>query len=353
MQSFRHLDRHLGLTPASILRQLSAIDTGRGQQNAFRRQSPEALKTLTEIARIQSVEASNAIEHITAPARRIKELVAQKTTPRNRSEAEIAGYRAVLEQIHSNAAAIPFKPTVVEQLQRDLYQFTGIRAGRWKTGDNIVEEELPDGTKRIRFKPVTARETPAAMQELHERFNEAWGADTYHRLQLTGVYVLDFLAIHPFSDGNGRMSRLLTLLLLYRSDYEVGRFISIEKLIEQTKESYYDALGASTTRWHDGEHDLGPWLSYFLGILVAAYREFEQRVGVVSGGRGTKAAAIRSFIGSRTSDLVAVEDVRRAVPSASDVYIREVLRKLRKEGVLKVEGVGPQAKWRRVRADFE
>ena len=351
MQSFRDLDRYLGLTSAALLRQLSEIDTAKGRQEMYRRQHPQVLETLRQLARVQSVEASNAIENITAPPARIRDLVADKTTPRNRPEAEIAGYRAVLDLIHSNAAAIPFRPSVVEQLHRDLYQFTGTRAGRWKKLDNSVEEELPDGTRRVRFRPLSALETPEAMVELHQRFNEAWEQDTYHRLLLTGAYVLDFLVIHPFSDGNGRMSRLLTLLLLYHGEYEVGRFISLEKLIDQTKESYYAALHASTENWNDGAHDLVPWLSYFLGIVVAASVQFEERVGLVAGGRGAKADAIRQFIGSRVSDTFRVEDIRQAVPAASDVYIREVLRKLRAQGALTQNGRGPNAEWQRIRTD--
>jgi Fic family protein len=301
---------------------------------------------------VQSVEASNAIEDITAPPKRIRELVEDKTTPRNRSEAEIAGYRSVLDLIHSNAEGIPFKANVLLQLHRDLYQFTGIRAGEWKGLDNEVEEELPDGTKRVRFKPLSAFETPPAMDELHERFTEAWELDTYHRLLLTGAYIFDFTVIHPFNDGNGRMSRLLTLLLLYHGGYEVGRFVSLEKLIDKTKESYYDALAASTERWHEGEHDLVPWLSYFLGIIVAGHAQFEERVGLLAAGRGAKVRAIKSFIRSRTSATLKVEDVRQAVPGVSDVYIREVLRKLRDQGVLRQNGRGPLAEWERVHTNF-
>jgi Fic family protein len=348
MQSFRRLDRHLGLVPAALLRQLSEIDIARGRQEVFRRQHPQALETLTEIARIQSVEASNAIENVTAPPRRLRELVEQKTTPRNRSEAEIAGYRSVLDLIHSSALDIPFRSGVVEQLHRDLYQFTGVRAGRWKQVDNQITEEFPDGTVAVRFRTVSAFETPAAMDELHDRLVAAWAADEYHRLLLTGAYVLDFLVIHPFLDGNGRMARLLALLLLYQSGYEVGRFVSIERLIESTRETYYDALAASTTGWHEGEHDLEPWLSYFLGVLARAYRNFEERTVAVAGGRGAKAAAIRGFIRARTTASVTVDEVRQAVPTASDVYIREVLRRLRGEGVLEQVGRGPRARWVRV-----
>jgi Fic family protein len=352
MQSFRDLDSHLGMTPAFLVRQLTEIDIAKGRQEMYRRQHPEALKALRDIARVQSVEASNAIEDVTAPPKRIRELVEDKTTPRNRSEAEIAGYRSVLDLIHANADGIPFKPNVLLQLHRDLYQFTGVRAGRWKSLDNEVEEELPDGTKRVRFKPLSALETPGAMEELHRHFNEVWALDTYHRLLVTGAYVLDFSVIHPFTDGNGRMSRLLTLLLLYHGNYEVGRFVSLEKLIDRTRDSYYEALATSTEGWHEGKHDLVPWLSYFLGIVVAGYGQFEERVGIVSGGRGAKARAIRNFVRSRTSVTLRVEDVRQGVPGVSDIYIREVLRKLRDQGILRQHGRGPLAEWERLHTDF-
>ena len=341
------------MIPQALLRQLSDVENAKGRQEVFRRQHPQALEALVEIARVQSVEASNAIENITAPPQRIKELVAEKTTPQNRSEAEIAGYRAVLDLIHSSADTIPFRPSVVEQLHRDLYQFTGNRnAGAWKKFDNTVEEELPDGTRRVRFSPVPASATPEAMDELHRRFNEAIDQDAYHRLLLTGAYVLDFLVIHPFSDGNGRMSRLLSLLLLYQGDYEVGRFISLEKLINDSKETYYEALGASTVGWHDGAHDLRPWLSYFLGIVKRGYDLFVQRVGALATGKGAKANAVRTFVRSRISDTFKFDEVRMAVPGASDVYLRETLRKMRDEGILRQEGRGTNAIWRRLRTDF-
>ncbi|MGH3048600.1 MAG: Fic family protein, partial [Gaiellaceae bacterium] len=250
MQSFRDLGRHVDLIPAAINRQLSAIDIARGRQEAFARQHPAALDSLQQLARIQSVEASNAIENITAPKKRLEALVAQKTSPRNRSEAEIAGYRAVLDTIHSSAEHIPFTPNLVRQLHRDLYQFAPQPGGDWKTSDNLVTEQRPDGSVAVRFTPASALETPAAIEELHRRFQEAWQQDEHHRLLLAGAYTLDFLVIHPFTDGNGRISRLLSLLLLYQAGYEVSRFISLERLTEQSKETYYDALAASTQNWH-------------------------------------------------------------------------------------------------------
>lgn len=352
MQSFRDLGRRFDLIPASLGRQLSEIDVARGRQEAFARQHPAALESLQQQALIQSVEASNAIENITAAPRRIEQLVAHETQPRNRSEAEIAGYRTVLDTIHSSAVHIPFTPNVVRQLHRDLYQYAPEPGGEWKIADNLVTEQRADGSVAVRFTPVSAFETPAAMQELHERFEQAWQAHRHHRLLLAGAYTLDFLVVHPFSDGNGRISRLLALLLLYKGGYEVGRFISVEKLIEQSKETYYEALAASTADWHDGTHDLQPWLSYFLGILTAAYREFEPRAEAVTAGRGAKAELVRSFVRSNLSDSFTFAEVKRASPGVSDDYIRQVLRELRDKRIIEATGAGRGSSWRRLRHDF-
>jgi len=352
MQSFRDLDRRFGQTPAPIGRLLSDIDVARGREMAFRLQHPEVLKALVEIAIVQSVEASNAIENITAPLKRIEQLVSEKVAPRNRSEEEIAGYRSALNTIHSSAPEIPLKPSVIEQIHRDLYQFSTTRGGRFKGTDNTVEQVLPDGTHRVRFQPVGWFETPAAMDELCSRFTGARDSDAYNPLLLIAAFTLDFLVIHPFSDGNGRMSRLLTLLLLYQSEIEVGRFISIEKLIEGTKESYYESLEASTAGWHEGRHDLEPWTRYFLGVILAAYRRFEERAGALVAARGAKAEMVKTFIRSSLSETFKVQDVRQAVPSASDVYIRQLLRQLKAAGVLVQEGKGQHAGWRRLHNDF-
>ena len=349
MHTFRVLDQQIGLVPAAIARTLGAIDTGRGREDAFRMQRPQILDALVDVARIQSTEASNAIEQVVAPRKRIEALVAQKTTPRNRSEAEIAGYRVVLDLIHENAPQIPFQPSVVEQLHRDLYQYTTVPAGRWKTIDNAIEEALPDGTKRVRFHTLSAVDTPAAMEELHRRFLDAREAGEHHPLLLVGSYVFDFLAIHPFRDGNGRIARLLTLLLLYQSGYGVGRYVSLERLVNDAKEGYYDSLQAAGVGWHDDQHTIWPWLEYLLGILVAAYREFEDRVGLLADGRGAKTAAIERFIRERLSDEFTIGDVRDASLGASDSLIGKVLARLRDEGVIEPLGTGRSAKWRRRR----
>jgi Fic family protein len=347
MHTFRVLDQEIGLVPAAVARTLGAIDTARGREDAFRMQRPQVLDALVDVARIQSTEASNAIEHIVAPRKRIEALVEQKTTPRNRSEAEIAGYRAVLDLIHEQAHDIRFRPSVVEQLHRDLYQYTAVPAGRWKTTENAIEEELQDGTTHVRFETVSAAGTPAAMDELHAAFLRAREAGEHHPLLLVGCYVFDFLAIHPFPDGNGRMARLLTLLLLYQSGYGVGRFISLERLINDAQDGYYDSLQAAGIGWHTDEHTIWPWLEYLLGILLAAYREFEDRVGLLGDSRGAKTAAIERFIRERVSDEFTIADVREGAVGASDSLITKVLARLRDQGVIESLGTGRSARWRR------
>lgn len=351
--SFRDLDRHFGALPPSRVQALLAIAEARGREDAFRRQNPAALETLRAVALIQSAEASNAIEHIYAPRERIEALIADKTTPKNRSEQEIAGYRLVLDQIHANGVSIPFEPRFVEQLHGYLSRFTGDRtAGKWKGTDNRVEEHHPDGTIVERFRPVSADDTPQAMEELHTRFARAIQQAEYAPLLLAAAYVLDFLVIHPFRDGNGRMARLITLWLLYICGHEVGRYISVEKLIEESKETYYEALQRSTLGWHKGKHDLGPWTDYFLGIIVAAYREFENRTALVNG-RGSKRALITSFIRSSLSDEFKVAQIRDASPGVSDAYISKVLGELKADRVIEPIGKGRSARWRRLRRDFE
>lgn len=350
MHTFRDLDKHLGQVPAAVTRDIGAIDAAKGRQDLFKRQAPAVLRTLTEVARIQSTEASNAIEGITAPRKRIEALVEEHVKPANRSEEEIAGYRKVLDTIHSSALDIPFRPSVVEQFHRDLYSFTSLRAGRFKAVPNQVTETRPDGSARVLFDPVSPADTPRAMEELHRRLDTVWSAGPHHRLLLAGSYVFDFLVIHPFQDGNGRMARLLTLLLLYKAGYEVGRYVSLEKLADDSRHSYYDSLYASTQGWHDGEHDIWPWLSYFVGILTAAYRELKRRIGAL-GTRGAKRELILQFVRSTVKDAIKFDDVRQAAPGISDDYIRKVLRELRDEGVLRAEGTGRGAHWVRLKAD--
>lgn len=328
-----------------LLRAIRAIGEYKGKQELFKEQAPQFLGTLQQAAIIQSTESSNRIEGVAAPLDRIKELVAHKTVPRNRSEQEIAGYRDVLNTIHSNHPNMPFNTGVVLQLHRDLYQFASGDGGRWKPVDNEITEIHPDGTEIVRFKPVPAHLTPDSMGQLHDRFNTLWQAGEIERLLLIPAYVLDFLCIHPFRDGNGRMARLLTLLLLYKAGYEVGRYISLERIVERTRESYYDTLQQSSQGWHEGRHTLLPWLEYFLGVMVlSAYREFEERVGLLTAARGAKREMVLDAV-ERQPRRFRYVDIERACPGVSRPTINRALAELRYQGRIICAKPGRDAIW--------
>jgi Fic family protein len=330
----------------NILQTVRRISEYKGKQDLYKEQSPQVLETLRQAAIIQSTESSNRLEGITAPPERIKELVAQKTTPRNRSEQEIAGYRDVLNTIHANHADISFTTGVVLQFHRDLYQFTPVEGGNWKSADNKIIEVQSNGTKTVRFYPVPAHQTPDAMETLHKRFAKLGNNGDIEPLLLIAAYILDFLCIHPFPDGNGRMARLLTLLLLYKSGYEVGRYISLEKIVEQTKEGYYDTLYTSSQGWHEAEHDILPWWEYFMGVMLfGAYREFERRVGLVTTGRGSKTAMVLDAIGHSIGDFT-IRDLQERCPQVGIDLIRRILRRQREAGKIECLGRGPNARWR-------
>lgn len=353
MQTFKTLDKQLDRVPAEVVRLLTEIDRSQGREESSKRQHPEVLETLTQIARVQSTEASNAIEDIRAPRERIEKLVAETANPENRPEEEIAGYRYVLDLIHSSVPNIPFTWNVVKQFHKDLYRFTPERnVGRVKISDNVVTDSLPDGTEVVRFKPVSAGDAESYMNELHEGFDRATEEGRHHGLLIAAAYLLDFTVIHPFQDGNGRMSRLLTLLLLYDAGYGVGRYVSLERLVADSKETYYDALKASTASWEDGGHDIYPWARYFLGIVIAAYKEFEDRVGSIQGVRGAKKAAVIQFVRSTLSDEFTFDDIRTACPSVSDSTIQKTLIELKKNGAVKPLSSGRSARWKRLTNDF-
>lgn len=323
---------------------LRAIGEYRGKQALFYRQAPEVLKGLREIAVIESSESSNRLEGVVVAAKRLKALMVQNATPRDRSEQEVAGYRDALALIHESARAMRFTPNVILQLHSMLYRFMPAPGGRWKAADNEIIEKHPDGTVRVRFKAMPAHVTPIAIEQLSAAYSAA--IDPAHRdpLIVVPLTILDFLCIHPFSDGNGRVGRLLTLMLLYHFDYEVGRYISIERVYEATKESYYETLEASSHRWHEARHDPYPWLNYFWGVLLRAYREFEERVGEVRSGRGAKAAQVREAVLARKAPF-SISDIEAACAGVSRDTVRLVLRVMKKEGLIASTGKGRSAKW--------
>ncbi len=317
-----------------IVNMLGFIHEYKGQQNLFIEAKADVLSHLLEIAKIQSTEASNRIEGIYTSDERIQALVREKSEPRNRNENEIAGYRDVLATIHENYDYIPPRGGVILQLHRDLYQYSGFGiGGHFKNSDNVIEEELADGTKRVRFRPASAFETPDLIDNLCNQFLREVDRGEVDPLLLIPMFVLDFLCIHPFNDGNGRMSRLLTLLLLYRSGYIVGKYISIEMLIEKTKDTYYDALQASSTGWHDGTNDYMPFVSYTLGIIKSAYKTFSERVEHLTTKGISKPERVRQFIENKLGK-VTKKDIMDACPDISATTIEKALGDLVKNGTI-------------------
>jgi Fic family protein len=333
--------------PQRLITTIRQIGEHKGQQELYKQQAPEMLENLRQVAMIQSTESSNRLEGIVADEKRIRALVAEKTAPANRSEAEIAGYRDVLNTLHASYDHIPFTDKVVLQLHRDLMKYSGKEGGRWKSAANEITETLPDGSKHVRFVPVSPHQTAEYMRVLHERYNELAREQVWDPLLLIPLYVLDFLCIHPFLDGNGRMARLLTVLLLYHNGYEVGRYISLERVVEQSKESYYDTLYVSSQGWHEAAHDILPWTEYLLGTILAAYREFEGRFGRISSGAGSKTDMVLNAIEGMVADF-SVADLARACPMVSLDMIRHLLAKLRKEGKVEPVSMGRFAKWRKL-----
>lgn len=332
--------------PQRVITMIRKLGEHKGRQELYKKQAPEMLENLRQVALIQSTESSNRIEGIVADGKRLRAIVEERVKPANRSEAEIAGYRDVLNTIHQNHEHIPFTERVVLQLHRDLLKYAGVDGGKWKSTSNEISETLPDGTKRIRFIPVAPHLTEDAMRTLHGRFIELEAAQEWDPLLLIPFYVLDFLCIHPFLDGNGRLARLISLLLLYHHGYEVGRYVSLERIIEQTKQSYYDTLYISSQGWHESRHDVLPWTEYFLSTVLAAYDEFESRFGRISRGRGSKTDTVKNAIDRFVTDF-SLSDIEKACPLVSRDMIRRVLFDLKKEGHVICLGRGPAARWRK------
>jgi Fic family protein len=323
---------------------LRVLGQFRGRQDLFARQAPEALEVLKAAAVIESAESSNRIEGVTAPRERIEALMLKPTAPRDRSEEEIAGYRDALNLIHESAPEMAFSTNVVLQLHGMLYRYQAGVGGRWKMAPNEIIERNPDGTvRRVRFRPVSPVATPVAMEQLQAGYARALDAQR-EPLLLIPLAILDFLCIHPFADGNGRMARLLTLQLLYHAGYEVGRYISLERVVEESKETYYEALEASSQAWHEGTHDVMPWTGYLWGVLIRAYREFEERVGTIREGRGSKTELIEQAVARRTRPF-GIAEIEAECPGVSREMVRHVLQRLRDEGKLTVQGTGRGARW--------
>lgn len=339
MKLFNYTEKWLDLLNPEIITLVAQIHEYKGKQDKYLGVKADVLSQLVNVAKIQSTEASNKIEGIRTTDDRLNALIKDKTMPKNRNECEIAGYRDALNTIHENYEFIPIKPTMILQLHRDLYKFEGYDiGGKYKSTDNIIEEEGLNGNKIIRFKPLPAWETPEAIQNLCDEYNKEIDIGKIDNLILIPMFVLDFLCIHPFNDGNGRMSRLLTLLMLYRSGYIVGKYISIEHLIEKTKESYYESLEQSSKNWYDNKNDYLPFVKYMLGVIVAAYRDFADRIEVIENVNISKPERIAKLIKETYGDITKTEIMKR-FQDISQITVQRTLADLIEKGdIIKIGG---------------
>ena len=339
MRQFTYQEKWKKLLTPEIVSYLTQIHEFKGEQTLFIEAKADALNQLVEIAKIQSTEASNKIEGIYTSDERLRALVRDTTRPKTRSEREIAGYRDVLNTIHESHDYIPPKPSIFLQLHRDLYKFEGYDiGGKYKTVDNVIEEEDTIGNTFIRFRPVPAWETPAAVEALCAAFEQAMGSEQIDPLLLIPMFILDFLCIHPFNDGNGRMSRLLTTLLLYQNGFYIGKYISLEAKISKNKDLYYSAMSQSQTGWHEGKEDALPFIKYILGTILASYKDFEECTSLVQ----EKLPALEMVRMASKSKIGRFnkQDIRELCPTLSDSSIEGALRKLVAAGELKKEGKG-------------
>lgn len=334
-----------------ILTYVAQIHEHKGRQELFLRQKPVELNRLIEIAKIQSTESSNRIEGIVTTNPRLKQLMSDKTTPRNRDEEEILGYRNVLNLVHESYESIPVRPNYILQMHRDLLKYTSFSyGGRFKTTPNEIDMVLASGERVTLFKPLEPYETPDAIQNICDSFQRELSLGKVDPLILIPCFILDFLCIHPFNDGNGRMSRLLTLLLLYRSGYIVGQYISIEKAIADTKESYYNVLAQADQNWHTGENDPKPFIKYMLGIILGCYREFEERLTLAekSGPKSTAYDVVREYAMNHIGTFTK-QNALEGCPSLGSSSVEAALKKLVQDGTLSRLGSGRKTHY--VRSD--
>jgi Fic family protein len=348
LRSFADLNALIGLVPAQVVTRLSAIDFGRGSEALFRDQMPGLLTELADRARVESITASSAIEGIiVADADRAQRIInRQATTLRNRSEQELAGYRDAQDYLFQQDWR-PLNAGLILHLHRLLFAHTPVPGGAFKTEDNLVVDRSPDGSTAVRFKPVSAASTPFAIDDLIKRYEHAVEAGEHHPVLLSGLFVLDFLIIHPFEDGNGRVARLLTGALLGEHGYTVGRYLSLEQAVAESADAYYQALLDSTHGWHEDTADPWPWLGYLTSVIAGAYAVFADRAAAAHS-PGTKQQRIREHILRHAPTTFRLAEVRAAVPGVSDPTIRLVLEQLRGEGKVQADGTGRSATWTRL-----
>jgi Fic family protein len=345
MMTLKRFRSGLDAIPATTSWYLSDISEAKGKQELYTKQSPQRLKSLKEHALIESAVSSNRIEGVEVDNKRIGTIIFGKSLLHDRSEEEVRGYREALNLIHEEARQLPVSEENVKKLHRlirgDIWD-----AGKYKEKNSDIIEKHPNGASSIRFKTVPALNTPGCMNGLLAMWNEGLKEESIQPLIALAAFNLDFLCIHPFRDGNGRVSRLLMLLQCYHQGIEVGRYISLERLIEQNKERYYETLKLSSEGWQEGKHNPWPYINFICFILKSAYKEFENRMGVISSSRGEKTAWVRNTIEKLPASF-AVGDVVRACSGVSRPMIRVILETLRREGKIEVLGTGRGAKWRK------
>ncbi len=346
MRTLRHFASRPDTVPQATAWLLADLGEARGKQELFTRQSPQRLKALREHAMIESAVSSNRIEGVTVERSRIGTLVFGKPLLRDRNEEEIRGYREALELIHTESSRLPVSEATVLRLHQ-LSRWHGPDAGQYKEHESDIIERYPDGRERVRFRTVPAGETPAALRETLELWRDGLDQSWVHPLILMAGMNLDVLCIHPFRDGNGRVSRLLLLLQTYHLGLEVGRYISLERLIEENKDRYYETLETSSQGWHQGRHDPWPYVNYLLFILKTAYREFERRFAELASPRGAKAEQVRRAVRGLGGDF-RLADLEAACPGVGRDWIRKVLGQMKRAGQVTGEGRGRGARWRYV-----
>ena len=333
---------------SEILSLVASIYRYQGKQELYLKQRPNELEKLIDIAKIQSTESSNEIEGIVTTSVRLKQLLEEKTTPRNRNEQEIVGYRDVLDIIHENFDVIPISRNYILQMHKILYShMNNPLAGKTKNVQNYISATYPDGHSEVLFTPLSPFETPGALDLICDEYNRVIGNFEVEPIIMIPIFIHDFLCIHPFNDGNGRLSRLLTTLLLYKNGFYVGRYISLESLIARDKAAYYEALNKAGVNWHDGNEDVVPFIKYLLRIILAAYKAFDDRFSIVE----NKLSAVEMVRKATLQKLgrFTKQDIRELCPSLSISSIEGSLRKLVEEGELRREGVGRSTKYIRLK----
>ncbi len=346
MRSFIDIDRTFGNQPRELGAILARVDTGRGQEQLFLDQRPELLKRLSENARIASITASNAIEGVVVEGERAARIAEGAPRFRNRSEQEFAGYRDAVDGLMRADAPEPLTVPFVLLLHRQMFAYSGGRGGHLKTDENLIVS-CESGEREIVFTPPPPEQTEFLLTELFARYEQMKADQQAHPLVLIGALVVDFLAIHPVADGNGRLARLVTTHELLAQGYGVARYVSIEQRIFESKNTYYDRLYRSQRGWHEAEHDIWPWTTYLAQVVAGAYVDFEQRVAAADEPDTNKQERVRRYVLDQAPAVFRRRDIERALPEVSPATIRLVINALRDTKEILPEGAGPSARWRR------